>query len=366
LHKGFRLFVVHLADIPEDDRPEGLHDLIGFNFFDKELKAELVPGSGEYSKELLKLREKLAGKLKEMQQTPDCGEEKGDAPSTSPSVFLAEGTQDLDNERAALAMYIEKLGYRVLPAKLYPRGAQEFAEMLNRDLGEAKLFVQLLGQFGTRRTEDFPEGYEGLQLDRAKAANVPVLRAYARDTVDFDKIKSEDHRGVLEASDVMALDLEEFKAAIKEKLTELALREAKPAAPDMGDKPILIHVMGDDLTSAFKIRDRLEAQGLTYEIVQEDESLEEFAKIRDYAGLVLVYGEQSSGKWIKQRMRTFMDIRLSKQPVEPACILYFDPPEKRNQLLASPPPFFRTIDSSSGEPEFQQFVKELITRGTTS
>jgi hypothetical protein len=157
----------------------------------------------------------------------------------------------------------------------------------------------------------------------------------------------------------MALDLEAFKAAIKEKLAELALREAKPAAPDMGDKPVLIHVLGDDLAAAFNIRDRLVAQDMAYEIVDEDESLEELAKIRDYAGLVLVYGEQSPGKWIKQRMRTFMDLRLSKQPLEPACALYFDPPEKRNQLLASPPPFFRTIDSSSGEPEFQQFIAEL-------
>jgi hypothetical protein len=46
--------------------------------------------------------------------------------------------------------------------------------------------------------------------------------------------------------------------------------------------------------------------------------------------------------------------------------LYFDPPEKRNQLLASPPPFFHTIDSSSDEPEFQQFIDELIATGTKS
>jgi hypothetical protein len=58
-------------------------------------------------------------------------------------------------------------------------------------------------------------------------------------------------------------------------------------------------------------------------------------------------------------MRTLMDVRLAKQPVEPACALYFDPPEMRKELLASPPPFFRTIDSSSAEPEFQQFIDEL-------
>jgi hypothetical protein len=363
-----RLFVVHLADIPLDDRPEGIRDLVGFNFYDKERKSELDPSSQGYSNELLKLRDKLAGKLKELKeskQTPDQGKQPGNAAAPLPAVLLAEVTPDLDDARDALATYVEKRGYRVLPAKLYPRGAQEFGQMLDQDLAQAKLFVQLLGQFGTRRTEDFPEGYEGFQLDRAKAANVPVLRAYGRDTVNFERIKNESHRRFLAASDVMALDLEEFKAAIKEKLDELALRESKPAAPHTGNKPVLIHVLGGDLASAFQVRDRLVAQQLAYEIVDEDEPLEELAKIRDYAGLVLVYGVQSSGKWIKQRMRTFMDLRLSKQPVEPACVLYFDPPEKRRELLASPPPFFHLIDSSSGEPEFQQFVMELRAKGAT-
>ena len=125
----------------------------------------------------------------------------------------------------------------------------------------------------------------------------------------------------------------------------------------------MIHVLNGDLAAAFQIRDRLAAQYFSFEIVDEDEPLEELAKIRDYSGLVLVFGERSSGKWIKQRMRMFMDLRLSRRPVEPACALYFDPPEKRKELLASPPPFFRTIDSTNGEPEFLRFIEELKARG---
>jgi hypothetical protein len=309
----------------------------------------------------LKLRERVAAKLAEMKESPDesGGEDDAEGEDATPAVFLAEGTQDLDDDRDALATIVEKLGYRVLPAKLYPRGAKEFRARLERDLAKSTLFVQLLGQFGTRRTEEFPEGYEGLQLECAKAANVPMLRAYQRDTVDFDRIKKEERREFLRSRDVMALDLEEFKMAIYEKLKELALREAKPETPDLGGAPVLIHVLGDDLESAFRIRDRLAALNMAYEIVDEEEPLEELAKIRDYAGMVLVYGERSSGKWIKHRMRTLMDVRLSKQPNEPACVLYFDPPEKRNQLLASPPPFFHTVDSGSGDAEFQKFVSEL-------
>ena len=358
-----RLFVVHLAEIPLLDRPEEIRDLIGFHFFDKEKKAELDPFGAEYPTAILKLREKLAGKLIEMKQAPvhaPARTESAPAAPASPAVYLAEGTPDLDDDRDALATFIEKLGYRILPSKLYPRGAEEFAAMLDQDLARAKLFVQLLGPFGTRRTDDLPLGYEGLQLDRAQAAKVPVLAAYLRDTVELKAIKNESHRQLLQ--EAMALDLEELKAAIRVKLEELALREAKPAAPETGERPVLIHVLGGDLASAFQIRDRLAAQQMAYEIVDESEPLEELAKIRDYSGLVLVYGEKSEGKWIKQRMRTLMDVRLSKQPVEPACVLYFDPPERRHHLLASPPPFFHMIDRSSPEPAFQQFMAELRSR----
>lgn len=354
-----RLFVIHLAEIPIDNRPEDIRDLIGYSFYDKELKAELDPSSSEYSKELLKLRDKLAGKLAEMQEICESGEDSECEDLMSPAVFLAETTPDMEDSRSALAMFIEKLGYRVLPSKLYLRGAQEFEQMLDQDLTQTKLFIQLLGAYSTPRTDEFPDGYEGLQLNRALAAKVPLLRAYERETFNFDKLKDK-HRQFLEASDVMAQDLEEFKVAIKDKLKDLALRESKPATADSGEKPVFIYTCKSDTSAAFHIRDRLVDQNLDYEIiVDEDESLEELASIRDYTGLVLVYGELSSGVWIKQKMRTFRELRLAKQPVQPACVLYFDPPEKRNELLATPPPFFHTIDSTSDEPEFAEFINEL-------
>jgi hypothetical protein len=364
-----RLFVVHREKIALERRPEGVRDLIGFNFYDKEMNAELSPASDEYSSELVKLSGKLAEKLIEMKQTPVDLEVKGEAIAATepaprkPAVYLAEGSETLDDDRDSLGTYIEKLGYRVLPAKVYPRGAKEFTEKLDQDLAQAKLFVQLLGQYGTRRTEDLPEGYEGLQVNRARGAGVPALRAYQRETVDFKAIKDGSYRAFLQASDVMAQDLEEFKAAIKEELEKLALREAKPAAADTEDHPVLIHVLQDDLGAAYHISNRLAALNLPFEILDETEQPpEELAKVRDYSGFVLVYGEKSGGKWIKQKMRTFMDLRLAKQPAEPACVLYFEPPEKRMQMLASPPPFFRTIDSASPEPEFQKFLEELKAR----
>lgn len=357
-----RLFVVHLSDIAREDRPEAIQDLVGFNFFDSNLNVELDSSSEEYSKAFLKMRDKLSKKLIEMRAEQ---EQKMDPESPQngelepPTVFISEVTPDLDDSRDAIETYVQKLGYHVLPANHYQRGAEAYTDMLDHDLGRSKLFVQLLGQYTTRHTEDFPGGYEGLQLDRALNANIPRIRAYERDNVNFDAIKNKAHEDFLRGSDVMALDLEEFKLAIKRKLEQLTLIESSPIDLGADDNPVMIHTLGQDMDAAFKIRDRLAAKKLPFEIVDEDEPLEDLAQIRHYSGLVLVYGEKAPGKWIKERLRTLMNMRLLRRPKEPACALFFDPPEMKDSLLVSVPRFFRRIDSNNAELELAQFIEDL-------
>ena len=149
---------------------------------------------------------------------------ENDAGPGRPFVLLAEGHDDLDEERDAIRAFVEDIGYRVLSAKLCPRGAAEFQRALNEDLAQCELFIQLLGQTGTRRTDDLPDGYEGLQREQATAANIPALRAYERGAVELATVKNDSHRAFLGANDVMALSLEEFKIAIKHELDNSRLR----------------------------------------------------------------------------------------------------------------------------------------------
>lgn len=360
-----RLFILHLADIPFEARPEEIRDLNGFRFYDPEEKDQLNPDSAAFRHELRKLKTSLAGKLEAMHQVPDSIVEVEETITPLPAVLLAEGAPDLEVERDALRTYVKSLGYRVLPLKPYRRGAQDFQEMLDQDLAESKLFIQLLGQYVTPQTDDLPGGYGGLQLERAKAAMIPALRSYGRDTVNFEKITSEFYRGFLQAEDVMALDLEQFKIEIKRRLDELVLLDRMQGAVGSKDSPVFINARSEDVETAFHIRNRLENQNLPYEIIQEDEPLEAMAKTSSPAGLVLVYGEKSPGKWIKQQMDAFRTMALSMRPVDLLCALYFDPPEKRKELLRSPPTFFRMIDSKSGESEFVKSINDLKVRGTT-
>jgi hypothetical protein len=361
-----RLFVVHLENIPREERPNAMRDLNGFRFFDKERKnVALSPKAPDFYTSLLDLRDELSKKLNELrhQNSSRKDDPLGDhlnAGENPMSILLAEGTPDQSEDLRSIRVYLTTLGYKVLPERPYRRGRQEFQEMLKQDIAEARLFVQLLGQFGTERTEDFPEGYEGLQLKMAKDANLPMIRSYKREAFDFNKVLNSEHLSFLQENDVMALDLEELKSKVKSSLEEITLRENRPSDMEDSDKPIIIYVHEKDLKSAQQIGSRLDKRNLPWQIYLSNEDLERQTKSLNPAGLVLVYGEASEGLWVRDQVKKFRNVSLSKRPIEPVCALYFDPPEKRNEMLTSIPNYFIPLDSSSAEDVFQKFVGELV------
>jgi hypothetical protein len=360
-----RLFIVHLQNIPLEERPEAMQDLNGFPFFDEAGDDPLPPSAKAYVTSMLNLKNSLSKKLKELKPQQLSRENPLGEPlhesKKQMALLFAEGTPDLNYDLASIKIYFDKLGYRILPEKPYRRGAQEFQEMLDQDLGEAKLFVQLLGPYGTQRTEDLPEGYEGLQLDRARKLKLPLLRAYRRDTINVKAMSDPVQRSILEASDVMALDLEEFKSKIKMTLEELSFREIIPAVTEDSEKPIVIYANKSDQNSAFKIRDVLKSKNLLSYIYFHEDPLMDLAKQMNPAGLVLVYGETTENTWIRERVKDFRDITLIRKPIQPICALYFDPAEKRDQMLIAPlPEFLCDLDSDSGEDVFKEYIGKLI------
>lgn len=363
-HNEGRLFIVHLQDIPLNDRPKMMQDLNGFIFFGKGGNDPLSPNSELFVNRLVDLKTSLCKKLKELKLQRTLNEDSQEHPlntvQNSMAVLLAEGSPDLDEDLDSIRRYLDQLGYRVLPDRPYRSSAQEYKEMLDQDLLQAKLFVQLLGPWGTRRTEDFPNGLEALQLDRAKAAKLEILRAYRPDTVDFEKVKNP-HRMLLQEPDVMAMDLEEFKSRIKRKLEEVRLRETMTSEGEDLEKPVIIYTNRKDEKSAKTIQRVLSTKSIASIIYFHHEPLIEKAKQLNPAGLILVYGEAAEQTWVRDRVTDFRDMRRCRKPFEPVCALYFDPPEKRDQMLISPlPPFLCDLDSNSGEDAYKEYIGKLV------
>jgi hypothetical protein len=359
-----RLFIVHFQDIPLVERPRVMQDLNGYVFYDKDRSDPFPPNSESFGTSLVDLKKALCKKLKDLNRQRSPKTESQEPPlsivDNPMAILLAESSRDLYEDMESIKRCLVEQGYRVLPERPYRGGAEEFKEMLDQDLLEAKLFVQLLGPYGTLRTEDFPDGLEALQLDRAKAAKVELLRAYKKETFDFGKV-STSHRKLLQEADVMALDLEEFKARIKKKLEELRLKVTIPAEAEALDKPVMIYTNTKDEKSAIKIQNVLEAKKIESIIYFDSDSLIDKAKLLNPAGLILIYGEAAEKTWVRDRVTDFRDMLRCRKPFEPVCALYFDPPEKRDQMLIAPlPPFLCDLDSKSGEEAYKEYIGKLV------
>lgn len=158
------------------------------------------------------------------------------APPAPPgrTVLLAEVTEDLDFVRAEVEHYLVSAGIAVRPAETYPRTPSDFRRQLDADLQNCALFVQLLGPNRGRVAPDLPNGYLGLQLERARELGKPVLQWISR-KVDVAAIGDAQYRERLLGPDVHCTDIEEFKSAVV---------EALPPPPSVGG-PTSIYVFVD-------------------------------------------------------------------------------------------------------------------------
>jgi hypothetical protein len=124
---------------------------------------------------------------------------------------------------------------------------------------------------------------------------------------------------------------------------------------------VLIYADKNYQNSAFKFRDVLEGTNLPWSIFFHEESLNEIVNYMAPAGIVLVYGESAKNTWIRERVKEMRDTWLRRRrPIELVCALYFDPPEKRHQMLKALPEFLCDLDSNSGDDIFKAYIGKLI------
>ncbi len=229
-----RVFIVRRDATAIDVLPPSFQDSLAIAFLDAEGRtlADPLPDPRErlYFDQVDRLATGLAARLERFRAAADNSTRAVAAPpeTTQPAVLLGETSPDLLEARVSVLRYLEQAGIRVLPQKLYSRIPEKHQASLDADLAEAVLFVQLLGPYPWSRMEELPDGYEGLQLARAAAAGKPALRWRSRE-LNLAAVSDPLHREQLDAANVVAMDLEEFKRMLVE---EIRKRTApKPRAP---------------------------------------------------------------------------------------------------------------------------------------
>lgn len=342
---GERLFIVDLGDVPLERRPDAFSDRLGYAFYRRERDGDNrtlgrpVPREDdiEYFQRVDDLARDLAAALRGLRTAAEQALEAVPASINAPAaqqpcVFLTETTPDLDELQDNLRRHLDQAGIRVLPERVYPRDPEGFRQAMELDLANCQVLVQLLGPYLSRRTDKLPEGYEGLQLDLAAEAKLPVLRWHDPD-LDTASIRDP---SLIQRLPVMVMGFEDFKQELLR-----TLRRQQESSPVLvaGDHYILINAQQADTEAADALSRALEDHAVGYEVVDEHSLLEDLVQEDLYSALMVVY-VQGPQDWVRQQVRSCRRIMLELKTRAPLCAIYSAATPEQPPLRIRPPRFY--------------------------
>ena len=367
-----RIFLVHIEELPLDQRPPAFRDLYGYHFHDKDddgsdiLFGDPSPSKDDlkYYKQLHKLRDELADKLiklgKAVANPPPQGH-TGNGAATMPAplgaVVVAHVEPGLADERDRIVQELRDRGARALPAKDYPRDLAAFQEALRADLHDCELYVQLLGPFGARASG--VQTWDAVQAALAceRFGSAPDRLLFWRHPLAKAAVpKYPDHAALLQRSDVLDMDLEKFKTLVVQKLQQL--RDRAELQADADNRLVLINAARNDRALAQEIADNFQRRAIDYRIVDERKSLVEVAKsINDNANaLVVIYGSTSED-WVADQVWNMRSYLMDRKQQAPLCAVFLGPPPGKPPLSCR----FRQLVLIEGQDRagFDQFLQKV-------
>jgi TIR domain-containing protein len=371
-----RIFLVHFDEVPLERYPAEFRELIGIEFYYKHpvegWTAELRDDDTvrdelkvTYNERLRKLRHHLATTLNQMRRKAISVPPLVDRPA----VFLAEPTDRVSRKlRQEIELTLETC-FRVLPLKNYDRAPDAYQAALDDDLRQAVLFVQVLGEAGTVvRTDNLPQGYEGLQLERARAAKKPCLRWRPRN-LPMEEIEKEDpdYFQFITAAGVEAGEIAEFKKQIEDVVARLTAK--RPDVPDTvaSGQRLLLAAREPDQTFAEEVGKAIEKQAVLADMANPKDTVlaiesgyEQQLKV-SHDGFMVVYDvhEKDSAAWVLERFEEFRAIALRRKVRKPVFAVYLGP---KQPPLNGRPAFVKVIDHSN-DAALQQFIGEVVAKG---
>ena len=354
-----RLFVVQLMDIERSRWPQEFGDLLGYEFFSKEREHAPVrtlrmladdTGNQLYFRRLDDLSRELAERLRRLREQPVASVQSPAAATAEITVFLAEVTPDLEEWRDNLRSQLKQVGIQALPTTYYDRSPPAFQAAMEKDLAASTLFVQLLGPYTTPKTHDLPRGYEGLQLELARAAGKTILR-WHDPGLDPKRVRDPE---LLTCEPVTVMPFEDFKRGMEQQARLLASQRNLTLVT--GEAFALIKARTSDIVVAQTICRVLEAHAIGYDISDETEDLTNLAQTSDCQALIVIYG-QCEQAWVQKQVRDCRTVMLGKKDKAPVCAVYIGPPPEKEPLRIKPPRF--RFFSDPREPAFHQFIQAV-------
>jgi hypothetical protein len=369
-----RVFKVVKTPVPLDRHPQELQPLLGYEFFVVDPQTgrprELSQLFGaETERQFLTRLDDLAydvsqllGELDGAQAAASAAALAGAAAPAAPgapgrggaakgTLYLAETSFDLRDEREAVKRDLVRNGYEVLPDRPLPLVAGELAAAVREQLARSTLAIHLVGRgYGV-----VPDGavhslvvlQHELAAERSAATGLRRLLWIPPGLAVEDPRQREflDHLrtspGVHERAELLEIPLEELKSAVHHQLEPPpAARKERPPAPAAG-KITRIYLILDpqDLAAARRLEDDLFERG--HEVVlplfdgdEEEVRVEHEESLRTCDAVLLYYGEAGE-PWLRRKLRELQRVAAlgREQPLLARAIYLAPPPTPQKERL---------------------------------
>jgi hypothetical protein len=283
------------------------------------------------------------------QPQPQAKASASGVPQTKRAVLLAQSTDDLFDECERVRACLEQFGTKVLPENDYPQGGSEFAAAFEQDLACAGLFVQLLGNFGSRKPPDLPHTYAQYQYETAKSRGRKILQ-WRRPDLDLAAVSHRD-KALLEGPEVLAVGLEEFRSEI---LRACAQDQPKPS-PSAAEDGCHVFInadrsdkeLADALLKIFENKANYTAARPLFEGSAKDivEDLE--ANLLNCGALLMLYGSAPPA-WVRAQLLRYSKLERQRDAPPRLKSIVLGPPAPKPELAWSGG--FQMIDCQDGDP----------------
>lgn len=365
-----RVFLIDLGKVDPKERPEAFRGPLGFKFYDQDGRKFGHPlPNVKFERHLAffdavpSIAEELAKRLEELGVGTEMQHRVDDGPPPDPiaTVYLAETTEDLDDQRREVALDLKQHGFRVIPERRLSseldRCRQQIEQLIEQS--KAQVFVQLLEAKLGKAFDESEETLVTLQDQIARERKMTVLQWRSRD-IDLEKVSIPRLKTLLANPDVYSEPLEAFKAEVRAKATPPKPKHALPQDRlPSGRLPPAVFVQSDtaDLSAAERLSDLLKCLQFRSWWPKSSDDPEQQADYRemqqewleDCDAIVFLHGIAKPSKVELQMQRIWKTQQKRQKPLRLKA-LYLGPPPGQTRPSLSDPQFIQ-IDGSA-DPEW--------------
>ena len=393
-----RVFKVIKTPVSIEKHPDEIRDILGYEFFKtegqtgraRELSQDGPPELMHlYLMRLQDLADDIVQLLAAINESQGEGAEgplaetakrsSGNGKTPEKTIFLADTSADLREERDAVKRDLLQHGHIVLPEKQTPIYYEDFVSEIQNDLSRADLSVHMVG----RSYGAIPDGADAsiVVLENEMASKRSPVNDFERliwippgiDIEDerqrnFYKFLQTDHN-VQIGADILESSLEDLKAIILEKLKPKP--KAEPEPEGMSDEGGLTRIYlicdPEDLEAVEPIEDFLYNCSDDIDVIlpvfdgDEAQIREDHHENLKLCDAVLIYFGMANELWLRAKLRELQKIMGygRTRPIRAKAIYVGGPVNRRKDRLRSREALVIRGEKGFSEPLFDEFLGKL-------